>query len=127
MDSGEEGRAGCGVARRNAPPSFQMQERIFTHVAERIEVFVLRSLHGAGFLGRDDDVQAPCSRQGKNRIGVIAVVRTQRTGIPPLNQAASLRPICCGTLCPKDADWHPMRIHGQRSLGVEPPLVRPIS
>jgi len=127
VDSGEEGRAVFGVACRNAPPSFEHQERVFDQVTCFIEVFVVGSLDRAVFLWRDDDVHTPRLRQFKDRIGIIAFVRDQMIGIDPFHQAASLCAIRCGTLCNKDSDRHTMRIHGQMYLGVEPPFVRPIS
>jgi hypothetical protein len=72
VDSGEEGRAIFGVACRNAPPSFEHQERVFDHVTCFIEVFVVGSLDCADFLWRDDDVHTPRLRQFKDRIGIIA-------------------------------------------------------
>ncbi len=127
MDGGEERGAVFGVAGSDAPPSFQMQESIFNQVAQFIEIFVICPLHNAVLLRRDDGVHPACPRQFKDRIGIITFIRDQMAGIHPLNQAASLRAIRCGTLCNKDSDRHTMRIHGQMYLGVEPPFVRPIS
>lgn len=127
MRGGEERRAVFGVSGSDTAPSFEHQESIFNQVAQLIEVCVIRPLHRAVLLRRDDGVHAPRPRQFKDGVGIVAFVPNQMIGVNSFNQAASLCAIRCGTLCNKDSDRHTMRIHGQMYLGVEPPFVRPIS
>ena len=127
MDGSEEGSAVFGIARSDAAPSFELQERVFNQVAQFVEILIIGSLHGSVFARGDHRRHALLSRLFDNCIAVIPLVRDQIIGIEPFNQAASLCAISCGTLCNKDSDRHTMRIHGQMYLGVEPPFVRPIS
>ena len=62
-----------------------------------------------------------------DRLAVIAVIGNQMRGRDPLHQPARWRAICHGPLRDNDSERHTLRIHGQRSLGVEPPVVRLIS
>lgn len=62
---------------------------MFNEVVQLIGVFVIRPLHGAVFLWRDDGVHALCSRLFENRIG-------------------------CHSLCSQSDDRHPaLQLGGQ--------------
>ena len=104
-----------------------MQESVFHKVAQFIKVFIVRSLLGAVFLWRNYRLHALIPGLLQNIVAVISLIRQKIPGTHPLNQAASLRTISCGTLRDKDSDRHTMRIHGQMYFCVEPPFVRLMS
>jgi len=127
LDGGEERFAVFGVSCGDAPPSFEVQERVFDEVAEFIQIFVVRSLGDAVFLWRDHGIHTLRCGLLKNGVGIVPFVRDQMIGVDPFNQAACLRAIRLGTFCNNDSDRQTLRIHGQMYLGIEPPFVRPMS
>ena len=127
MDGGEEGGGVFGVAGRDAAPAFEVQKSIFDQMPQLVQILVIRPLGCAVFLRRDNGVHLLRLRLLEDRIGVIALVGQKMLRRQPLDQLCSLCAIRGGTLCDKDSDRQTMRIHGQMYLGVEPPLVRPIS
>lgn len=125
--SGEERGGIFGVSCGDSAPSFEVQESVLDEVAEFVDAFVIQPLHDTVFLQRDDGVHAALLRQIKDCVGIVTLVCNQMSGVDPLDQAASLCTIRCGTLCNKGSDRHTIRIHSPMYFGVEPPFVRPIS
>ena len=104
-----------------------MQEGVFNLVAGLIKLFVVRSLYGSVFSGRNDGDHALIAGLPNNRIAVIAFIGNEIIGAHAFDQAASLRAIRSGTLRDNDSERHTMRIHGQMYFCVEPPFVRLMS
>lgn len=86
MNGGEERFGVFGVSCGDAPPSFEHQECIFNQMAELIELFVIRSLYDAVFLGRDNGFHALRSGLLKDRVGIIRFIREKVIGVYALNQ-----------------------------------------
>ena len=116
-----------GMARRDAAPALQVEERIFHKMAQFIKVSIIIARIFAVLPGRNDHLHPCRQRSFDNLVAVIAAVGQQIFSRYPFNQGASLCTISDGTLCDKESDRHTMRIHGQMYLGVEPPFVRAIS
>lgn len=124
MDGGEEGGGVFGISCGNATPSFEVKKSVLDEMSEPVQIFVIRSLDGAVFLWWNDHLHALFSGLLEKGVAVITAVRQQMLGTQSFNQAASLRTIRSGTLRDNNSERHTLRIHGQRYLGVEPPLVR---
>lgn len=116
-----------GVSGGDTAPAFEMQECVLDQMSQFVQFFVVRSLRGSVFSGRNHRVHAPACGLLNERIAVVAFIGNQMLCRDPFHQAASLRAICHGTLRDNDSERHTMRIHGQMYLGVEPPFVRLIS
>ena len=127
LHGGEEGRRVFGISSGNAAPPLEMQEGVFDQVAQLVEVFIVWPLCDPVFPRRDHRVHALGCGLLDNRIAVIAFIGNQVVRRDAVDQAASLRTICCGTLCNNDSERQTMRIHGQMYLGVKPPFVRLMS
>lgn len=113
-----------GVSGGDAAPALEMQECVLDQMPQFVQFLVVKSLGGSVASRRDDRFHALACGLLDDRIAVVAVISDQRLGRDACDQAASLRPICHGTLCNNDSEWQTMRIHGQMYLGVEPPFVR---
>ena len=116
-----------GISGCDAAPSLEMKKRVFNQMTQLVQVFGIQPLGGSVFSRRDDCRHALFFGLSDNRIAVLPFIGNQMLGCHPFDQAASLRAIRCGTLRHKDSERHTMRIHGQMSRGVEPPVVRLMS
>lgn len=116
-----------GVAGGDTAPAFKMQERVLDQMSQLVQFFVVQSLRGSVFSGRNHRSHAPACGLIDDRIAIIAFIGNQMLGRDPFHQAASLCAICHGTVRDNDSERQTMRIHGQMYLGVEPPFVRLIS
>ena len=116
-----------GVSGRDPTPAVEMQECVLDQMPPFVQFLVIRSWREPVFSGRNHRDQAPACDLIDDRLAVITVIGNQMRGRDPLHQAARWRAICHGPLRDNDSERHTLRIHGQRSLGVEPPVVRLIS
>ena len=116
-----------GVAGNDSAPTLEVEKSVFHQVPQCIKGLVILPLLFAILARRNLGVHSLVACWFNNGIAVVALIGQQMPGIYALNQLARLRAICNGTGCNKNSDRHTMRIHGQMYLGVEPPLVRPMS
>ncbi len=84
-------------------------------------------MNGKIFLWWDDGAHAQGCGLFEDRVSVVALVGDQMIGVDAFNQGRGLCAICVCTFCNKHSDRQTLRIHGQMSLGVEPPFVRRMS
>lgn len=124
MDGGEEGSGVFGISAGDTAPALEGEKGVFDPVAQFVEVFIIRPVHGSVFLRRDNRLHPLNGGLLKKGIRIIPFIRDQVVGADALDQAACLGAIRSGTFCNNHSDRHTMRIHGQMYLGVEPPFVR---
>ena len=127
LNGGEERVGVFCVSGGNAAPAFEVQEGVFDAVTALVKFLVVGPLNGTTFLWRNHRMHALGGGLFEDRIGIVAFIGDQVSGVDPLDQAASLRTIRPGTFCNNYSDRQTLRIHGQVYLGVEPPFVRPIA
>lgn len=127
MDGGEEGSGVFGVSGGDTAPALEGEKGVFDQVAQFVEVFIIRPLHGSVFLRRDNRIHALNGGLLKNGIRLIPFIRDQVVGAYAFDQAACLCAIRSGTFCNNNSDRQTMPIHGQMYLSVEPPFVRLMS
>lgn len=104
-----------------------MQEGVFDELAPLLEVLIIGSVPGSICLRWDQRFHALAAGLINDGIAVVSLIGDQMFRCHSFEQTASLHAIRCGTWRDNRSERHTMRIHGQRYLGIEPPLVRLMS
>ena len=104
---------------------FDLAEKTLDQVTLLVQMRVVRALHGAVGLGRNDCIHLVFPQGIQQRVGVIAFVRQQGCGLDSLKQIRSLANIRFLSAREDESQWTAQRIRQGVDFRREPPSGAP--